>query len=72
MITTKQDIQQEQDLLTKLMDQEGSNLFLRYLSFEYNGHWITDIWTDETGRFEVNPLKHYGEYYLQALKNKLS
>jgi hypothetical protein len=28
--------------------------------FEYKGVWITDMFYDETGRFEVDPRTYYG------------
>ena len=43
------------------MNQEGSNLFLSYLNFDYNGTYITDQYLDESGRFEVVPVEYYGE-----------
>lgn len=27
--------------------------------FDFNGVWITDIYYDETGRFEVDPREYY-------------
>ena len=63
---------QEEILMIKLMNQEGSNLFLNYLNFDYNGTYITDQYLDESGRFEVVPVEYYGETYLKALKDKLS
>ena len=63
---------QEEILMIKLMNQEGSNLFLSYLNFDYNGTYITDQYLDESGRFEVVPVEYYGETYLKALKDKLS
>jgi hypothetical protein len=27
--------------------------------FDYQGVWITDIYSDETGRFQVNPEQYY-------------
>lgn len=27
--------------------------------FDFNGVWITDIYYDETGRFEVDPYSYY-------------
>ncbi len=30
--------------------------------FTYNGIVITDPYMDETGRFEVDPIEHYGRY----------
>tara|TARA_R110002020_G_C15766267_1_gene727644 strand:+ start:40 stop:264 length:225 start_codon:yes stop_codon:yes gene_type:complete len=63
---------QEEILMIKLMNQEGSNLFLNYLNFDYNGTYITDQYLDESGRFEVVPVEYYGETYLKALKDKLT
>ena len=63
---------QEEILMYKLMQQEGSNLFLSYLNFDYNGTYITDQYLDESGRFEVVPVEYYGETYLKALKDKLT
>ena len=63
---------QEEILMIKLMNQEGSNLFLNYLNFDYNGTYITDQYLDESGRFEVVPVEYYGETYLKALKNKIT
>lgn len=62
---------QEEILMIKLMNQEGSNLFLNYLNFDFEGVYITDQYSDTTGRFEVNPVEYYGETYLKALENKL-
>ena len=63
---------QEEILMEKLMNQEGSNLFLLHLNFVHNDTYITDQYMDETGRFEVNPIEYYGENYLNALKEKLT
>ena len=63
---------QEEILMIKLMNQEGSNLFLNYLNFDYNGTYITDQYLDESGKFDVIPVEYYGETYLKALKDKLS
>ena len=63
---------QEEILMIKLMNQEGSNLFLSYLYFDFEGTYITDQYLDESGRFEVVPVEYYGETYLKALKDKLS
>ena len=63
---------QEEILMIKLMNQEGSNLFLSYLNFDYNGTYINDQYLDESGRFEVIPVEYYGETYLKALKDKLT
>ena len=63
---------QEEILIEKLMQQEGSNLFLMELNFHYNGTYITDQYYDETGRLEVVPVEYYVETYLKALENKLS
>jgi len=63
---------QEEILMIKLMNQEGSNLFLSHLNFHYNGTYITYQYYDETGRFEVVPVEYYAETYLQALENKLT
>ena len=63
---------QEEILMYKLMQQEGSNLFLSYLNFDYEGTYITDQYLDESGRFEVTPVEYYGETYLKALENKLT
>ncbi len=63
---------QEEILIDKLMNQEGSNLFLSHLNFDYNGTYITDQYLDESGRFEVIPVEYYGETYLKALKDKLT
>jgi hypothetical protein len=27
--------------------------------FDHQGVWITDIYSDETGRFQVNPEQYY-------------
>ena len=27
--------------------------------FEFDGTWITDIYVDETGRYEVDPTTYY-------------
>ena len=62
---------QEEILIDKLMNQEGSNLFLSYLHFDYEGTYITDQYLDETGRFEVTPVEYYKENYIKALKTKL-
>jgi hypothetical protein len=62
---------QEEILMIKLMNQEGSNLFLNYLNFDFEGVYITDQYLDTTGRFDVNPVEYYGETYLKALENKL-
>ncbi len=59
---------QEEILIGKLMNQEGSNLFLSCLNFDFEGVWITNPYYDETGRFEVNPEEYYGETYLNKLK----
>ena len=32
----------------------------QHQTFEFNGVTITDPWMDETGRFEVDPIKYYG------------
>ena len=63
---------QEEILMIKLMNQEGSNLFLSYLNFDYNGTYINDQYLDESGRFEVVPVEYYGETYIKALENKLT
>ena len=63
---------QEEILMIKLMNQEGSNLFLSYLNFDFEGTYITDQYLDESGRFEVVPVEYYGETYIKALKDKLS
>jgi len=63
---------QEEILMIKLMNQEGSNLFLSHLHFDYKGTYITDQYLDESGRFEVVPVEYYGETYLKALKDKLT
>ena len=63
---------QEEILIHKLMQFEGSNLFLSYLNFDYEGTYITDQYYDESGRFEVVPVEYYGETYLKALENKLT
>ena len=63
---------QEEILMIKLMNQEGSNLFLSYLNFDFEGTYITDQYLDESGRFEVVPVEYYGETYLKALKDKLT
>ena len=63
---------QEELLIDKLMNQEGNNLFLNYLNFDFEGTYITDQYYDESGRFEVVPVEYYGETYLKALENKLS
>ena len=34
--------------------------------FKFNGTLIEDANTDETGRFEVNPIKYYGQEYIDA------
>ena len=31
------------------------------IGFEFNGTWITNPFYDETLRFEVDPVQHYGE-----------
>ena len=63
---------QEEILIDKLMNQEGSNLFLSCLGFDFEGTYITDQYLDTTGRFDVNPVEYYGETYLEALKNKIT
>ena len=63
---------QEEILMIKLMNQEGSNLFLNCLGFDFEGTYITDQYLDTTGRFDVNPVEYYGETYLEALKNKIT
>lgn len=30
------------------------------LGFRHEGMWVTDPWLDESGRFEVDPVAHYG------------
>ncbi|HIE84511.1 MAG TPA: hypothetical protein EYQ00_12005 [Dehalococcoidia bacterium] len=62
---------QEEILMNKIFNKEGSNLFLKYIAFEHNGTWITDHTLDETGRFEVNSVEYYKEDYIKALENLL-
>jgi len=62
---------QEEIIMNKLFNREGSNLFIKEVSFDYNGTWITDQYLDETGRFEVNPVEYYKESYIKGLKRLL-
>ena len=62
---------QDEILINKIFNKEGSNLFIKYLAFEHDGTWITDQYLDETGRFEVTPVEYYKENYIKALKTKL-
>ena len=39
---------------------EGQDHLTTRKGFEHEGHWITNCFTDETGRFEVDPEKYYG------------
>ena len=59
---------QEEILMKTLFNRECSNLFIKEVSFEYNGTWITDQYLDETGRFEVDPVEYYKESYIKGLK----
>lgn len=34
--------------------------------FEFNGVSIVDPFLDETGRFEVNPVKYYGKSFINS------
>lgn len=34
--------------------------------FEFDGHWITNPFWDETGRFPVDPVEHYGQAFLAS------
>lgn len=36
------------------------------VGFLYNGTHIINPWLDETGRFEVDPYKYYGEEYMKV------
>ena len=62
----------EQELLNQIMNRQENPFVEVFLQFEYEGVWITDRFLDETGRFEVEPLEHYGETYINALKYKLN
>jgi hypothetical protein len=35
------------------------NEFIENGGFEYECTWITDMYLDESGRFEVNPAEYY-------------
>lgn len=59
---------QEEIIMNTLFNREGSNLFIKEVSFEHNGTWITDQYLDETGRFEVDPVEYYKESYIKGLK----
>jgi hypothetical protein len=63
---------QEQELLNQIMNRQENPFVEVFLQFEYEGVWITNRFYDETGRFEVEPLEHYGETYINALKYKLN
>lgn len=41
-------------------------------TFEFKGHDIHDPYVDESGRFAVEPIAHYGQAYLNWYQNPSS
>jgi hypothetical protein len=44
---------------------------MKHLPFEFNGTEITDATTDESGRFAVEPVEHYGQDFINAYQCQL-
>ena len=44
---------------------------MKHLPFEFNGTTISDATTDESGRFSVDPVEHYGQDFLNAYQCQL-